>query len=155
MVVTIAKRSTGALLSVFLVICVVLALVGTYTRTVHAEEVENGGSCTAEGGGGSEQCANDGQGGIAEEQAQAIKVLDGMLMNVLGAELTSRMMQLGKFSNSEDKMDRSFLTPAWFKASELLQKWMKDAGLEVTIDGTYHVTAFSTYATHSMLYELH
>ena len=82
-------------------------------------------------------------------------MLDGMLMNVLGAELTSRMMQLGKFSNSEDKMDRSFLTPAWFKASELLQKWMKDAGLEVTIDGTYHVTAFSTYATHSMLYELH
>lgn len=57
-----------------------------------------------------------------------------MLVRVLANELPRRMDELGRISESDTYMVRTYMTPAWFQAAELITEWMKDAGLIVRMD---------------------
>merc|ERR1711915_590673 len=54
--------------------------------------------------------------------------------NILRDEAVFRLEQLGKISDSEKYLQRTFLSPASIKAGNLIEEWMKDAGLKTWVD---------------------
>lgn len=64
---------------------------------------------------------------------------DAILRVVLGDELNAHVKELGSLSNSDSMNTRHFLTPAWASAASLIEEYMKDAGLDVWMDGMGNV----------------
>ena len=75
----------------------------------------------------------------ALDEAQCAPTDDVILKRVLDDELNSHVHELAELSNSEEMMERFFLSPAWFDATKLLSKWMTDAGLRTWMDAMGNV----------------
>ncbi|KAJ7513462.1 hypothetical protein O6H91_23G000700 [Diphasiastrum complanatum] len=56
------------------------------------------------------------------------------IREILAYETVARLDHLGKVSDAENYLERTFLSPAALKAGKLIQDWMIDAGLN-TADG--------------------
>ncbi|KAL0912274.1 hypothetical protein M5K25_018236 [Dendrobium thyrsiflorum] len=63
--------------------------------------------------------------GIAEEE---------LFLDILRDEAVDRIYQLGKVSDADNYLERTFLSPASMRAVNLIQKWMEDAGLKTWVD---------------------
>ncbi|KAH0455233.1 hypothetical protein IEQ34_015265 [Dendrobium chrysotoxum] len=70
-------------------------------------------------------CAGTGREGIAEEE---------LFLDILRDEAVDRIYQLGKVSDADNYLERTFLSPASMRAGNLIQKWMEDAGLKTWVD---------------------
>ena len=53
---------------------------------------------------------------------------------MLGAEIVSRIDQLGKISETPDNLTRIFLSPEHRTAADLLMSWMRDSGMAARLD---------------------
>ncbi|WVZ79052.1 hypothetical protein U9M48_026679 [Paspalum notatum var. saurae] len=54
---------------------------------------------------------------------------DGLYREILRDETVLRLMELGKISDGEGYLERTFLSPASIRATAVIIGWMKDAGL--------------------------
>ncbi|XP_020596337.1 allantoate deiminase 2 isoform X2 [Phalaenopsis equestris] len=63
--------------------------------------------------------------GIREEE---------LFLDKLRDEAISRIYQLGKVSDADNYLERTFLSPASIRAGNLIQEWMEDAGLKTWVD---------------------
>uniref|UniRef100_A0A0D9WT05 allantoate deiminase n=1 Tax=Leersia perrieri TaxID=77586 RepID=A0A0D9WT05_9ORYZ len=59
---------------------------------------------------------------------------DGLYREILRDETVLRLKELGKISDGEGYLERTFLSPASIRASHVIISWMKDAGLTTWID---------------------
>ncbi|KAI4970041.1 hypothetical protein ZWY2020_000955 [Hordeum vulgare] len=59
---------------------------------------------------------------------------DGLYREILRDETVLRLNQLGKISDGEGFLERTFLSPASFRATDVIIGWMKDAGLTTWVD---------------------
>ncbi|CAN1225593.1 Allantoate deiminase 2 [Linum grandiflorum] len=53
---------------------------------------------------------------------------------ILRDEAVSRLLQLGKVSDADGYLERTFMSPASVRAANLIRGWMEDAGLTTWID---------------------
>lgn len=53
---------------------------------------------------------------------------------VLREEAVARLYELGKVSDAEGYLERTFLSPASIRAGNLIREWMEDAGLRTWMD---------------------
>ncbi|KAG6392187.1 hypothetical protein SASPL_146398 [Salvia splendens] len=53
---------------------------------------------------------------------------------ILKDEAVARLFELGKVSDSEDFLERTFQSAASVRAGNLIRRWMEDAGLETWVD---------------------
>ncbi|KAJ3679278.1 hypothetical protein LUZ60_017289 [Juncus effusus] len=75
---------------------------------------------------------------------------EGILKEILRDEAVHRLHELGKVSDRESYLERTFLSPASIRARDLIKTWMQDAGLKTWVDqmGNIHgrtqaITKFS------------
>lgn len=61
------------------------------------------------------------------------------LREVLQDEAYDRLLQLGKVSDVEGSLQRTFLSPAGLRAARILDRWMQEAGLRTWMDGVGNV----------------
>ncbi|KAL2900681.1 Allantoate deiminase 2 [Bienertia sinuspersici] len=54
--------------------------------------------------------------------------------DLLRDEAVSRLIELGKISDVDGYLERTFLSPASLRASKIIREWMADAGLRTWID---------------------
>nr|CAB3468669.1 unnamed protein product [Digitaria exilis] len=54
---------------------------------------------------------------------------DGLHREILRDETVLRLAELGKISDGEGYLERTFLSPASIRATAVIISWMKDAGL--------------------------
>ncbi|KAF0904923.1 hypothetical protein E2562_038705 [Oryza meyeriana var. granulata] len=59
---------------------------------------------------------------------------DGLYKEILRDETVLRLKELGKISDGEGYLERTFLSPASIRASGVIISWMKDAGLTTWVD---------------------
>uniref|UniRef100_A0A453T0H0 allantoate deiminase n=1 Tax=Aegilops tauschii subsp. strangulata TaxID=200361 RepID=A0A453T0H0_AEGTS len=59
---------------------------------------------------------------------------DGLYREILRDETVLRLKELGKISDGEGFLERTFLSPASFRATDVIISWMKDAGLTTWVD---------------------
>ncbi|KAM3193869.1 hypothetical protein ACQJBY_070485 [Aegilops geniculata] len=59
---------------------------------------------------------------------------DGLYREILRDETVLRLRELGKISDGEGFLERTFLSPASFRATDVIISWMKDAGLTTWVD---------------------
>uniref|UniRef100_A0A0E0LEE9 allantoate deiminase n=1 Tax=Oryza punctata TaxID=4537 RepID=A0A0E0LEE9_ORYPU len=59
---------------------------------------------------------------------------DGLYREILRDETVLRLKELGKISDGEGYLERTFLSPASIRASAVIISWMKDAGLTTWVD---------------------
>uniref|UniRef100_A0A0E0GWT3 allantoate deiminase n=1 Tax=Oryza nivara TaxID=4536 RepID=A0A0E0GWT3_ORYNI len=59
---------------------------------------------------------------------------DGLYREILRDETVLRLKELGKISDGEGYLERTFLSPASIRASAVIISWMKDTGLTTWID---------------------
>ncbi|OEL19347.1 putative allantoate deiminase [Dichanthelium oligosanthes] len=59
---------------------------------------------------------------------------DGLHREILRDETMLRLKELGKISDGEGYLERTFLSPASFRATAVIVSWMKDAGLTTWVD---------------------
>ncbi|CAN6163166.1 unnamed protein product [Urochloa humidicola] len=59
---------------------------------------------------------------------------DGLHREILRDETVLRLNQLGKISDGEGYLERTFLSPASIRAAAVIVSWMKDAGLITWVD---------------------
>lgn len=72
--------------------------------------------------------------------SQMLNSIDELMVDrVLGKELNARYHEMGKLSDSDEHLSRTFLSDAWFKSASLLKSWMEDAGLVVWTDAIGNV----------------
>ncbi|KAG0451571.1 hypothetical protein HPP92_026370 [Vanilla planifolia] len=57
-----------------------------------------------------------------------------LFMDILRDEAVARIYQLGKVSDADSYLARTFLSSASMKAMNLIQNWMEDAGLKTWVD---------------------
>jgi hypothetical protein len=62
-----------------------------------------------------------------------------VLKTLLADEPNLRLHELGELSDSDDVRSRLYLTPAHAQAAALITKWMRGAGLDVTVDAVGNV----------------
>lgn len=55
-------------------------------------------------------------------------------MGILKDEAVARIKELGKISDADSYLERTFLSPASVRATELIRHWMQDAGLKTWVD---------------------
>ncbi|KAJ4849099.1 hypothetical protein Tsubulata_034476 [Turnera subulata] len=53
---------------------------------------------------------------------------------ILRDEAVARLYQLGKVSDSDSHLERTFMSPAALRAGNLIRDWMEDAGLTAWVD---------------------
>ncbi|KAI3455792.1 hypothetical protein Pfo_012455 [Paulownia fortunei] len=53
---------------------------------------------------------------------------------ILKDEAVARLAELGKVSDSEEFLERTFQSPASVRAGNLIRRWMEDAGLQTWVD---------------------
>ncbi|PKA52237.1 Allantoate deiminase, chloroplastic [Apostasia shenzhenica] len=58
-----------------------------------------------------------------------------LFLDVLRDEAVSRIYQLGKVSDANNYLERTFLSAASKRAGDLILSWMEDAGLKTWVDG--------------------
>ncbi|KAI7751442.1 hypothetical protein M8C21_022925 [Ambrosia artemisiifolia] len=58
---------------------------------------------------------------------------------ILRDEAVARLYQLGKVSDADGYLERTFLSPASVRAGTLIRTWMEDAGLTTWVDGLGNV----------------
>ncbi|KAL5731308.1 allantoate deiminase [Ranunculus cassubicifolius] len=58
----------------------------------------------------------------------------GLYVEILKQEAVSRLTELGKVSDADQFLERTFLSPASGRARSLLSGWMEDAGLRTWVD---------------------
>ncbi|KAK1279836.1 hypothetical protein QJS04_geneDACA014885 [Acorus gramineus] len=73
----------------------------------------------------------------------------GLFREVLRDEAVARLSELGKISDVDGYLERTFLSSASVKASNLIQSWMQDAGLRTWVDpmGNLHGRAETVNAS--------
>ncbi|KAF3327811.1 putative allantoate deiminase isoform X3 [Carex littledalei] len=59
---------------------------------------------------------------------------NGIFKEILRDEAVLRLQQLGKVSDREGYLERTFLSPASLRAADLIISWMHDAGLKTWVD---------------------
>ncbi|CAL5049153.1 unnamed protein product [Urochloa decumbens] len=59
---------------------------------------------------------------------------DGLHREILRDETVLRLKELGKISDGEGYLERTFLSPASIRATAVIVSWMKDAGLTTWVD---------------------
>ncbi|KAJ1260273.1 hypothetical protein BS78_10G219500 [Paspalum vaginatum] len=59
---------------------------------------------------------------------------DGMYRQILRDETVLRLRELGKISDGEGYLERTFLSPASIRATAVIIGWMEDAGLTTWVD---------------------
>ncbi|CAD6338754.1 unnamed protein product [Miscanthus lutarioriparius] len=59
---------------------------------------------------------------------------DGLYREILRDETVLRLKELGKISDGEGYLERTFLSPASIRATAVIISWMKDAGLTTWVD---------------------
>lgn len=60
---------------------------------------------------------------------------DADLREILRDEVNARLEQLGKLSDVEGSLQRTFLSPAGLRAARIIDGWMQEAGLRTWMDG--------------------
>ncbi|KAJ0494804.1 putative allantoate deiminase [Helianthus annuus] len=58
---------------------------------------------------------------------------------ILREEAVARLYELGKVSDADGYLERTFLSPASVRAGNLIRTWMEDAGLTTWVDGLGNV----------------
>ncbi|CAN6453753.1 unnamed protein product [Victoria cruziana] len=74
---------------------------------------------------------------VLPAQVQSNEVVDGeelIITEILREESVHRLLQLGKVTDGNGYLERTFLSPASFRALSLVRGWMQDAGLTTWID---------------------
>ncbi|XP_016475827.1 allantoate deiminase 2 [Nicotiana tabacum] len=66
------------------------------------------------------------------ENTQGIKY--DLFPEILKEEAVARLNELGKVSDANDYLERTFQSPASIRAGNLLRAWMEDAGLKTWVD---------------------
>uniref|UniRef100_A0A7C8ZXM5 allantoate deiminase n=1 Tax=Opuntia streptacantha TaxID=393608 RepID=A0A7C8ZXM5_OPUST len=66
------------------------------------------------------------------EEAEAVK--NDLYREYLREEAVSRLSELGKVSDVEGYLERTFMSPASIKAGNIIRQWMEDAGLRTWVD---------------------
>ncbi|XP_044497116.1 allantoate deiminase 2 isoform X3 [Mangifera indica] len=59
---------------------------------------------------------------------------DGLFPEILRDEAVARLNELGKVSDADGYLERTFMSPAAVRAGKLLGEWMEDAGLRTWVD---------------------
>ncbi|KAG5228909.1 peptidase M20/M25/M40 family protein [Salix suchowensis] len=59
---------------------------------------------------------------------------DGLHAEILRDEAVARLNQLGKVSDADGYLERTFMSPASVRAASLIRAWMEDAGLTTWVD---------------------
>ncbi|KAL9368781.1 hypothetical protein Peur_039980 [Populus x canadensis] len=59
---------------------------------------------------------------------------DDLFAEILRDEAVSRLNQLGKVSDADGYLERTFMSPASVRAANLIRAWMEDAGLTTWVD---------------------
>ncbi|XP_026665818.2 allantoate deiminase 2 isoform X1 [Phoenix dactylifera] len=59
---------------------------------------------------------------------------DELFREILRDEAVSRINQLGKISDADGYLERTFLSPGSIRATDLIMSWMQDAGLKTWVD---------------------
>ncbi|XP_031395938.1 allantoate deiminase 2 isoform X2 [Punica granatum] len=67
-------------------------------------------------------------------QSEVDSISGSLYPEILRDEAVSRLYQLGKVSDAEDYLERTFMSPAAVRAGYLIRIWMEDAGLRTWID---------------------
>ncbi|KAL8160244.1 hypothetical protein V2J09_001781 [Rumex salicifolius] len=57
-----------------------------------------------------------------------------LFQEILRNEAVSRLNQLGKVSDVDSYLERTFLSPASIRAGDVIRQWMEDAGLRTWVD---------------------
>ncbi|CAN1166438.1 Allantoate deiminase 2 [Linum perenne] len=57
-----------------------------------------------------------------------------LYVGILKDEAVSRLRELGKVSDADGYLERTFMSPASLRAADLIRGWMEDAGLTTWID---------------------
>ncbi|KAI5642027.1 hypothetical protein M9H77_00258 [Catharanthus roseus] len=57
-----------------------------------------------------------------------------LFQHILKEEAVARLNELGKVSDADEYLQRTFQSPASIRAGNLLRRWMEDAGLETWVD---------------------
>ncbi|GJS68448.1 allantoate deiminase 2 [Tanacetum coccineum] len=81
---------------------------------------------------------------IAAATASSALLSDDGLKNdlfpeILRDEAVARLYELGKVSDADGYLERTFLSPASIRAGNLIRTWMEDAGLTTWMDGLGNV----------------
>ncbi|XP_010260695.1 PREDICTED: allantoate deiminase isoform X2 [Nelumbo nucifera] len=71
-------------------------------------------------------------GGIALDDAKTRK--NGLFPEILRDEAVARLKELGKVTDAEGYLERTFLSPASARAGDLIRSWMEEAGLRTWVD---------------------
>ncbi|GKV36046.1 hypothetical protein SLEP1_g44224 [Rubroshorea leprosula] len=58
---------------------------------------------------------------------------------ILRDEAVARLLDLGKVSDADAYLERTFMSPASVRAGNVIQEWMKDAGLRTWVDSMGNV----------------
>ncbi|KAH9316274.1 hypothetical protein KI387_024901, partial [Taxus chinensis] len=76
-----------------------------------------------------------------------------LFSHILRDEAVFRINQLGKISDAEEYLQRTFLSPAAIMAGNLIEEWMQDAGLRTWVDkmGNVHGRTNGANASHPAL----
>ncbi|KAL4576820.1 hypothetical protein LXL04_012920 [Taraxacum kok-saghyz] len=64
---------------------------------------------------------------------------DDLFPEILRDEAVARLYELGKVSDGDGFLERTFLSPASIRAGNLIRTWMEDAGLTTWVDGLGNV----------------
>ncbi|KAH7569689.1 hypothetical protein JRO89_XS06G0244500 [Xanthoceras sorbifolium] len=59
---------------------------------------------------------------------------DDLFPEILRDEAVTRLNELGKVSDADGYLERTFMSPASVKAARLIREWMEDAGLRTWVD---------------------
>lgn len=78
---------------------------------------------------------------------------DNLFQQILKEEAVARLSELGKVSDADEYLQRTFQSPASVQAANLLRQWMEDAGLKTWIDlmGNVHGRVEGTSPTEKSL----
>lgn len=75
--------------------------------------------------------------------ASSTHISDGpkndLFPEILRDEAVARLHELGKVSDADGYLERTFLSPASIRAGNLIRTWMEDAGLTTWVDGLGNV----------------
>ncbi|KAK9074952.1 hypothetical protein SSX86_003271 [Deinandra increscens subsp. villosa] len=66
-------------------------------------------------------------------------VKNDLFPEILRDEAVARIYELGKVSDADSYLERTFLSPASIRAGNLIRTWMEDAGLTTWVDGLGNV----------------
>nr|XP_043607742.1 allantoate deiminase 2 [Erigeron canadensis] len=66
-------------------------------------------------------------------------VKNDLFPEILREEAVARLYELGKVSDADGYLERTFLSPASIRAGNLIRIWMEDAGLTTWVDGLGNV----------------